>query len=177
MEGVLDWSCSGQAVEDEGVGAVYGGGVQGGEVDSGGRFGVVAHSSADDAEGDAFGPGGGGPAVAGYVEGERDGVYGRRPDSRRRSLVGEALGVEPYPLADGEQMLLTGTAGEEEGRGAAGVPFGGEEPAAGGNAADLSALDDLITEGPLAAGCGGGAEFDFYRCHFTTFFMILNIFK
>lgn len=38
----------------------------------GGCFGVVAHAFADYGQGDAFGFGGGGPAVAGDVEGQRN---------------------------------------------------------------------------------------------------------
>ena len=59
-----------QAFEDYGVGAVYYGGVEAGEVDLGGGFAVVAHAFADYREGDALGFGYRCPAVAGYVEGK-----------------------------------------------------------------------------------------------------------
>lgn len=54
--------------EYQGVGAVDYGGVEAGEVDLGCCFGVVAHAFAYYTYGDAFGFGGGCPAVAGYVE-------------------------------------------------------------------------------------------------------------
>ena len=44
-----------QGFQDEGVVAVDDGGVEGGEVDLGGGFGVVAHAFADYADGDALG--------------------------------------------------------------------------------------------------------------------------
>ena len=59
-----------QAVEDDCIGAVNGGGVETGQVDAGGSLGVVPHAFADDAYGDAFGLRGGGPTVAGYIHGQ-----------------------------------------------------------------------------------------------------------
>lgn len=47
----------------------------------GGCLAVVAHPFGDDGEGDAFGAGGGGPAVAGYVERQGDGDAGERGDA------------------------------------------------------------------------------------------------
>ena len=60
-----------KAGEDERVGAVDDGGVEAGEVDLGGGLAVVAHAFGNDRKRNAFGLGGGGPAVAGDVEGQR----------------------------------------------------------------------------------------------------------
>ena len=43
-----------EGFEDKGVGAVDDRGVEGSEIDTGGRFGIVAHAFADDADGYAF---------------------------------------------------------------------------------------------------------------------------
>ena len=59
-----------QAVDDEGVGFVDGGGVEAGKVDAGGGLAVVAHAFGDDGEGYAVGFGGGRPAVARHIEGQ-----------------------------------------------------------------------------------------------------------
>ena len=44
-----------EAFDDKGVGTVNDGGVEAGEVNLGGGFGVVAHAFADYAQGDAYG--------------------------------------------------------------------------------------------------------------------------
>ena len=65
--GYVCWGGLFEAFENKGVGAVNDGGVEAGEVDLGGCFGVVAHAFADYWQWDTFGFGGGGPAVAGDV--------------------------------------------------------------------------------------------------------------
>ena len=57
------------AFEYKRVGSVDDGGVEAGEIDLGGCFTIVAHTFADDTQGNALGFGRGGPAMAGYVEG------------------------------------------------------------------------------------------------------------
>ena len=61
-----------EAFENKGVGAVNDGGVEAGEVDLSGCFTVVTHAFRDYRKGDALCFGGGGPAVAGDVEGQRN---------------------------------------------------------------------------------------------------------
>lgn len=75
------------------------------------RFAVVAHPFADDAERDALGFGGGGPAVAGDVESQGDCDADQSGDAFQVVIdvvagvaVGTAL-VEPWVADDGQQVV------------------------------------------------------------------------